>query len=113
MISAEMHEEFHVPYLNQLSEVFGGIYHHTCGKWTHQFGSLEKITRLRGLEFGAPEDRPGDRPELGTDQQAAQRRHLGQSLVGHRYPLDLNSASRPTAAPTDRSISATAGHRQT
>src|SRR5690606_39515273 len=43
MISAEMHEEFHVPYLNQLSEVFGGIYHHSCGKWTHQFSSLEKV----------------------------------------------------------------------
>jgi len=55
MISAEMHEEFHVPYLNELAEVFGGVYHHTCGKWTHQFGSLERIRRLRGLEFGASE----------------------------------------------------------
>ena len=55
MISAEMHEEFHVPYLNQLSEVFGGIYHHSCGKWTHQFSSLEKVRNLRGLEFGASE----------------------------------------------------------
>lgn len=55
MISAEMHAEFHVPYLNRLAEAFGGIYHHTCGHWTHQFPSLERIHNLRGLEFGASE----------------------------------------------------------
>ncbi len=55
MISAEMHDEFHLPYVNQLSEEFGGIYIHSCGNWLHQFSSLEKIKNLRGLEFGASE----------------------------------------------------------
>lgn len=55
MISAEMHDEFNVPYLNQLSEAFGGIYLHSCGKWTHQFPSLAKVRNLRGHEFGASE----------------------------------------------------------
>ncbi|MCA9903432.1 MAG: hypothetical protein KC547_06220 [Anaerolineae bacterium] len=55
MISAEMHDEFHVPYLNQLSEAFGGVYLHSCGKWTHQFPSLAKVHNLRGHEFGASE----------------------------------------------------------
>ncbi|MBL8166239.1 MAG: hypothetical protein JNJ61_29920 [Anaerolineae bacterium] len=55
MISAEMHDEFHVPYLNQLSEACGGVYLHSCGKWTHQFPSLAKIHNLRGHEFGASE----------------------------------------------------------
>lgn len=55
MMSSEMHAEFHVPYLNRLSEEFGGIYHHSCGKWSHQFPSLEAIHNLRGLEFGASE----------------------------------------------------------
>ncbi|MBD3408612.1 MAG: hypothetical protein GF419_00240 [Ignavibacteriales bacterium] len=55
MISAEMHEEFHVPYVNMMSEEFGGIYMHSCGNWGHQFASLEKIRDLRGLEFGASE----------------------------------------------------------
>jgi hypothetical protein len=55
MISPEMHDEFHVPYLNQLSEEFGGIYLHSCGNWKHQFSSLEKIYQLRGVEFGASE----------------------------------------------------------
>lgn len=55
MMSADMHDEFNVPYLNQLSEAFGGIYLHSCGKWTHQFPSLAKVHRLRGHEFGASE----------------------------------------------------------
>jgi hypothetical protein len=55
MISAEMHDEFHIPYLNQISEEFGGIYLHSCGNWFHQFSSLKKIHRLKGIEFGASE----------------------------------------------------------
>src|SRR5664279_1534035 len=55
MMSAEMHDEFNVPYLNQLSDAFGGIYLHSCGKWTHQFPSLAHVHHLRGHEFGASE----------------------------------------------------------
>lgn len=55
MISAQMHDEFNVPYLNQLSDAFGGIYLHSCGKWTHQIPSLENVYQLRGHEFGASE----------------------------------------------------------
>jgi Uroporphyrinogen decarboxylase (URO-D) len=55
MISAAMHDEFSVPYLNQFSDAFGGVYLHSCGKWTHQFPSLAKIHHLRGHEFGASE----------------------------------------------------------
>jgi hypothetical protein len=55
MLSPEMHSQFHVPYLNQLAQAFGGIYHHSCGKWDHQFDSLRRIDNLRGVEFGASE----------------------------------------------------------
>lgn len=55
MISPEMHDEFAVPYLNQISEAFGGIFIHSCGKWQHQMESLSKVHNLRGLEFGASE----------------------------------------------------------
>lgn len=55
MLSAEMHDTFSVPYLNILSEEFGGVVVHSCGDWTHQFSSLEKVHNLRGLEFGASE----------------------------------------------------------
>jgi uroporphyrinogen-III decarboxylase len=55
MISPGMHDEFHLPYLNELSEEFGGIYLHSCGNWFHQLPSLKKIVNLRGIEFGASE----------------------------------------------------------
>jgi hypothetical protein len=55
MLSPELHDEFGVPYLNRISEAFGGIYIHSCGDWTHLFSSLEKVRGLRGLEFGASE----------------------------------------------------------
>lgn len=55
MLSPELHDEFGVPYLNRLSDAFGGIYIHSCGDWTHLFPSLEKVRGLRGLEFGASE----------------------------------------------------------
>lgn len=58
MISPEMHDEFHIPYLNRLSEEFGGIYLHSCGNWQHQIPSIKKIYQLRGLEFGASETPP-------------------------------------------------------
>lgn len=55
MLSAEMHNHFHLPYINQLSEEFGGVYIHSCGNWSHQFESLENVHQLRGIEFGASE----------------------------------------------------------
>ncbi len=55
MLSPELHDEFGLPYLNRLSDAFGGVYIHSCGDWTHLFSSLEKVRGLRGLEFGASE----------------------------------------------------------
>ena len=55
MISSRHMEEFGVPYFNQLSAAFGGLYVHSCGNWLHQVPALEKIHNLRGLEFGASE----------------------------------------------------------
>ena len=49
MLSAAMHDTFSVPYMNMLSEEFGGVFMHSCGDWTHQFSSLEKVHNLRGL----------------------------------------------------------------
>jgi hypothetical protein len=54
-IPAQMHDEFAIPYLNQLSEAFGGIYLGASGNWLHQLPSLAKIRRLRGLEFSVSE----------------------------------------------------------
>lgn len=55
MISSRHMQRFGVPYFNQLSDAFGGLYVHSCGNWLHQIPALEKIHNLRGLEFGASE----------------------------------------------------------
>jgi hypothetical protein len=55
LVSAAMHDEFSVPYINRISEAFGGVYIHSCGAWAHQIPSLKKVKDLRGLEFGASE----------------------------------------------------------
>ncbi len=55
MMSADLHDEFSLPYLNRIADAFGGVYLHSCGNWLHQIPSLEKIRSLRGLEFGASE----------------------------------------------------------
>ena len=55
MISAEEHDDFCLPYLNQISDAFGGLYIHSCGNWLHQIPSLDKVRGLRGLEFGVSE----------------------------------------------------------
>jgi hypothetical protein len=53
MISGRHMAEFGVPYFNQLSDAFGGVYIHSCGNWLHQMPALEQVRNLRGLEFGA------------------------------------------------------------
>ncbi len=55
MLSPALHDEFGVPYLERLSDAFGGIYIHSCGDWTPLIPSLERIRGLTGLEFGASE----------------------------------------------------------
>ena len=55
MISRRHFEEFAVPYFNQMSYAFGGLYHHSCGNWLHQMPALEQIDNLRGVEFGGSE----------------------------------------------------------
>jgi uroporphyrinogen-III decarboxylase len=55
MISADEHDEFCIPYLNQISDAFGGLYIHSCGNWLHQIPSLAKVRGLRGVEFGISE----------------------------------------------------------
>lgn len=55
LVSAEEHNEFSLPYLDQVSMAFGGLYIHSCGRWLHQIPSLAKVQGLRGLEFGVSE----------------------------------------------------------
>jgi len=55
VIGARLYEEFCLPYVNELSDEFGGMLIHSCGNFVHQFQNLEKVHNLRGINFGASE----------------------------------------------------------
>lgn len=55
VLSPALYEQFGLPYLNELSDEFGGVFVHSCGNFVHQFDNLEKVRNLRGLNFGASE----------------------------------------------------------
>ena len=55
VIGPKLYEEFCLPYVNELSEEFGGIMIHSCGNFVHQLDNLAKVHNLRGLNFGASE----------------------------------------------------------
>jgi len=55
VLSPALYEKFALPYLNELSDEFGGVFVHSCGNFVHQFDNLEKVHNLRGLNFGASE----------------------------------------------------------
>jgi hypothetical protein len=57
LVSSEHWEEFSLPYINELSEEFGGVIIHSCGNWEHQIESVRKVHNLRGVNFGATETR--------------------------------------------------------
>jgi hypothetical protein len=57
LVSPEHYEEFSLPYVNQLSEEFGGVFIHSCGDIEHQLDVLGKVHNLRGLNFGVSETR--------------------------------------------------------
>ena len=57
LLSPSLYEEFSVPYLNELSEEFGGIVIHSCGNFEHQLDVLGKVHNLRGINFGVSETR--------------------------------------------------------
>jgi uroporphyrinogen-III decarboxylase len=55
VIGADLYREFALPYNNELSEEFGGLFIHSCGSFVHQFDNLARIRDLRGLNFGVTE----------------------------------------------------------
>jgi len=55
VIGPALYREFCLPYMNELSEEFGGLMVHSCGNFVHQFENLEQMHGLRGINFGATE----------------------------------------------------------
>ncbi len=52
LLSPSQYEEFGLPYVNRISDEFGGIYIHCCGNFEHNFDNFLKIRKLRGLNVG-------------------------------------------------------------
>ncbi len=57
VLSPSLYEEFSLPYVNELSEEFGGVLVHSCGDFEHQIPALRKVKGLRGINFGVTETR--------------------------------------------------------
>jgi hypothetical protein len=55
VLSKNTYAEFSLPYINELSEEFGGIVIHSCGNFEHQLGNLREVHQLRGVNFGVSE----------------------------------------------------------
>lgn len=55
LLSPKLYEEFALPYLNEISDVFGGVFVHSCGDFTHNLANLERVRNLRGIDFAVGE----------------------------------------------------------
>jgi hypothetical protein len=55
VLSPALYEQFALPYVNEFSDEFGGVFIHSCGNFMHQLNNLEKVHNLRGLNFEASE----------------------------------------------------------
>jgi len=55
VLSPALYRDFCLPYVNELSEEFGGVMIHSCGNFLHQFDNLEQVHNLRGINFGVTE----------------------------------------------------------
>ncbi len=55
ILSPDLYREFALPYLNALSDAFGGVFIHSCGNFVHNLKVLTDIKGLKGVNFGATE----------------------------------------------------------
>ena len=56
LISPTQALEFAIPYINRMSDAFGGILVHSCGEWAHQFEVIrDNVHNLRAIWLNAGE----------------------------------------------------------
>lgn len=55
VVSPSWYRQFGLPYNNQLSEAFGGIFIHSCGDFTQNLPVLRQHHKLRGVNFNLGE----------------------------------------------------------
>ena len=55
LLSPELYKEFGIPYLQRMSDEFGGLFIHCCGQFTHQIDNLvNSRVNIIGMEFAYP-----------------------------------------------------------
>jgi hypothetical protein len=55
LLSPRQYAQFALPYLNEVSDAFGGVFVHSCGDFSHNLGNLEQVRNLRGIDFAVGE----------------------------------------------------------
>ncbi len=55
MVSPDTVEKFVLPYLNEISDYYGGVVVHSCGNWVHNLEMIKKTSNLVGIDFGVTE----------------------------------------------------------
>jgi hypothetical protein len=58
LMQPELYEEFGVPYVNRISDAFGGVYIHCCGTFGQHWDAVKKIRNLRGMDTMYPNSHP-------------------------------------------------------
>ncbi len=91
VVSAKLYAEVCLPYMNELSDEFGGIMVHSCGNFVHQFDNLERMHNLRGINFGATET-PFEAIWERFNGKTALIPHMGLNNSSDKIHFDDNAA---------------------
>lgn len=67
LLSPELYEEFGLPYVNRISDAFGGVFVHCCGRFRQHWPVVRKIHNLRGLDTMYPYTDPAEIYEAFPD----------------------------------------------
>jgi len=81
LLSPDLYEVFGLPYVNRISDAFGGVFLHCCSRFKQHWPVFQKIHNLRGLDtmypFTVPEEIyeafPGIVHSIGVDYAEMQR----------------------------------------
>lgn len=91
MLSPEMYVEFEVPFINRLTQPFGGAAFHSCGNWADRISAVQKIENLKFVDaaFSKQTDPDPNNPKVfGT--------HFSNSstIINARMVGDIENVDR-------------------
>ena len=60
LMSPDLYREFGLPYVNRISDEFGGVFIHCCARFKHHWDVFDEIHNLRGLDTMFPFTDPAE-----------------------------------------------------